>query len=166
LEEVAHEHASFVRQLASKRALVKRVFYIIIPADFMPLIKNQAEARLNAQTQLRLRSDELLRQLVRMGLTGQRLDDREIVALYQSCYLQEEAKRWPISAAQIEGTNRFLRRKSDQASRSSGERTGKGSAMANRRRTSGTVNPASSSVAALFFLLLPADAGEPGMGHH
>jgi hypothetical protein len=108
LMEVAQEHADFVRQLASKRALVKRVFYIIIPADFTPLIRDRAEARLNAQTQLKLRSDELLRQLERMGLTGQRLDDKEVAFLYQSCYQQDEAKRWPISTAQIEGTNRFM----------------------------------------------------------
>ncbi len=47
--------------------------------------------------------------------------------------------------------SRFLRRNADQARRTSGERAGKGSAMANKWRTSGTVNPASSSVAELFF---------------
>jgi hypothetical protein len=62
--------------------------------------------------------------------------------------------------------SRFLLQNIDQTKHSSGERTGKGRAIANKRRTSGTVNPASSSVPALFFLLLLPDAGEPGMGQH
>jgi hypothetical protein len=90
LAEMAHDHANFVRQLASKRALVKRVFYIIIPTDTV-MIKNHTEALINAQTQLKLRSDELLRQLERLGLTGQRLSDKEIIALYHSCFTSEDA---------------------------------------------------------------------------
>ena len=38
--------------------------------------------------------------------------------------------------------------------------------MANKRRTSGTVTLESSSVPALFSLLLLTDAGQPSMGHH
>src|SRR5690349_21473120 len=43
LAEVARDHADFVRQLASRRALVKRMFYIVIPAD-ATTAKNKTEA--------------------------------------------------------------------------------------------------------------------------
>jgi hypothetical protein len=107
LAEVMKDHVDFVRQLASRRALVKRVFYIIVPAD-ATTIRNRDEALLNAQTQLKLRTDELLRQLARMGLSGQRLTDQEIIALYHSCFATEEARRFPMSDGLIEGVNRLM----------------------------------------------------------
>ena len=116
LAEMAWDHAGFVRLLASKRALVKRSFYIIVPADQMLMIRNQQEALINAQTQLKLRIDELLRQLERLGLTGHRLNDKEIISLYQSCYLSEEATQWPVSDGLIEGTNRLMIPARDSAS--------------------------------------------------
>jgi hypothetical protein len=108
LAEMALDHADFVRQLASKRALVKRMFYVIVPADHTITIRDRHEALSNAQTQLKLRIDELLRQLERLGITGQRLDDREIIALYQSFYLSEEARKWPVSNSAIQGANRLM----------------------------------------------------------
>jgi hypothetical protein len=105
--EVMQDHANFVRQLASKRALVKRAFYIIIPAD--PLIaRSRTEALINAQTQLKLRTEEVLRQLERLGVTGQRLKDKEIIALYQSCFLSEEARQYPASEDLIAGANSLM----------------------------------------------------------
>jgi hypothetical protein len=108
LAEMARDHADFLRQLASKRALVKRFFYIIVPADDMLPTVDRQEALLNAQTQLNLRTAEMHRQLERLGLTGYRLDDKEILSLYQSCYLSEEARQWPLSDSLIEGTNRLM----------------------------------------------------------
>jgi hypothetical protein len=107
LAEVARDHVSFVRNLSSKRALVKRVYYIIIPAD-QSLIRNKAEALSNAQTQLKLRTEEILRQLERLGLTGHRLTNREIMALYQSCFISEEARQFPLSDGLLEGVNRLM----------------------------------------------------------
>ncbi len=107
LAEMARDHADFVRQLASKRALVKRAFYIIIPAD-TAMIKNRTEALINAQTQLKLRSDELMRQLERLGLTGQRLSDKEIIALYHSCFTSEEGWSLPMTDGLIDGVNRLM----------------------------------------------------------
>jgi hypothetical protein len=108
LSEMAQDHADFVRQLGSKRALVKRFFYIIIPADQMISIRDRHEALINAQTQLKLRVDELLRQLERLGLTGHRLANKEIISLYQSCYLSEEARQRPLSDSLLEGKNRLM----------------------------------------------------------
>src|SRR3989440_3628976 len=107
LAEVMKDHVDFVRQLASRRALVKRVFYIIVPAD-ATTSRNRDEALLNAQTQLKLRTDELLRQLARMGLSGRRLTDQEIITLYHSCFATEEARRFPMSDGLIEGVNRLM----------------------------------------------------------
>ncbi|GHO57213.1 VirB4 family type IV secretion system protein [Ktedonobacter robiniae] len=107
LADVMHDHAHFVRQLASKRALVKRNFYIIIPAD-ATITRNQAEALVNAQTQLKLRSEELLRQLERLGLSGRRLNDKEIIELYQQCLLSEEARQFPMSDNLVNGANNLM----------------------------------------------------------
>src|SRR5258708_1687842 len=114
LAEVTKDHVEFVRQLASKRALVKRVFYIIVPTDTIA-IKNYDEALLNAQTQLKLRTEELLRQLERMGLSGRRLTDQEIIALYHSCFTTEEARWFPMSSGLIEGVNRLMVSTRDRA---------------------------------------------------
>jgi hypothetical protein len=107
LAEVALDHAQFVRQLAAKRALVKREFYIIVPAD-ASITRNKREALVNAQTQLKLRVDELLRQLERIGLGGQRLTDKAIIALYHSCFLSEDARQFPMTGGLIEGVNRLM----------------------------------------------------------
>ena len=107
LAELAHDHANFVRQLASKRALVKRMFYIIIPADSDGK-KKRSEALATAQTQIKLRTDELLRQLERLGLTAYRLTDSEIISLYQSCFTPEEARQRPLTQPLIEGVNRLM----------------------------------------------------------
>src|ERR1019366_2046370 len=84
LQAVARDHASFVRQLMARRALVVREYYLIVPAD-RQTTKNSMEGLLNAQMQIKLRVEDLNRQLERMGLTAQRLTNIEIVALYQSC---------------------------------------------------------------------------------
>ncbi len=101
---IMRDHANFVRVLASRRALVKREFYIIVPAD-KQTIKNKNEALINAQLQLRLRLEELLRQLERMGLTGKRLNNIEIIRLYQSCYTPWEARLNPITEEMVGGTH-------------------------------------------------------------
>jgi hypothetical protein len=107
LAEVARDHAQFVRQFASNRALVKRVFYIIVPADHA-LTRDRTEAFNSAQVQIKLRIDELLRQLERLGLTGSRLKDNEIISLYQSCFLSDEARQFPVSDGLIEGNNSLM----------------------------------------------------------
>ncbi|GCE03477.1 VirB4 family type IV secretion system protein [Dictyobacter aurantiacus] len=101
---IMRDHANFVRVLGSRRALVKREFYIIVPAD-KQATRDKTEALINAQLQLSLRMEELLRQLERMGLTGRRLNDIEIVQLYQSCYTPWEARLRPVTEKMIEGAH-------------------------------------------------------------
>jgi hypothetical protein len=119
---VMRDHANFVRVLASRRALVKREFYIIVPSDSQTT-RDKTEALINAQLQLKLRLEELLRQLERMGLAGKRLTDMEIVQLYQSCYTPWEARDWPLTEAMLAGSRDgpvvSAREKSDDAISSS-----------------------------------------------
>ncbi len=100
--EMARDHAAFVRQLASRRALVKRSFFIVVPADHEST-KNQTEALISAQQQIKLRIDELLRQLERLGLTGRRLNDEEIISLYQSCLGSDQADLLPVTKNLADG---------------------------------------------------------------
>ena len=106
LAPMARDHAQFVAELASKRALVKRRFYIIVPSDTV-LVRKRLEALHNAQTQIKLRIDELLRQLERLGLTGRRLVDKEIIQLYQSSFTCDDARSYPLSDALIGGVGKL-----------------------------------------------------------
>jgi hypothetical protein len=107
LADIAQDHAAFVRQLASRRALVKREFYIIVPSDRQNT-RNATEALSNARTQLTLRVDELLRQLERVGLAGRRLRDLDIVQLYQGCFLSWEGWAIPTTSRMLAGTDRLM----------------------------------------------------------
>jgi hypothetical protein len=106
LSDMARDHAHFVRVLASRRALVKREYYIIVPADRQNA-KTQTEAMINGQMQVKTRVEELLRQLERMGLSGKRLTSSEIVALYQSCLTPQEVHLGPIKDRMIDATNKL-----------------------------------------------------------
>ena len=105
LAEVARDHARFVRVLASRRALVKRQYYIIVPADYQK-VDDATEALNNAQAELELRMDELLQQLERTGLTGRRLTREEIVTLYQSCFSLQDDQFQPVTDAMLEGSHK------------------------------------------------------------
>ncbi|HWS83642.1 MAG TPA: DUF87 domain-containing protein, partial [Ktedonobacteraceae bacterium] len=105
LAEVARNHAQFVRVLASRRALIKRQYYIIVPADYQRT-SDSSEVLGSAQAELELRMDELLQQIERMGLTGRSLTREEIVTLYQSCFTLQNAQFQPITNAMIEGSNK------------------------------------------------------------
>jgi len=104
LAAIALDHAKFVSKLASRRALVKREFYVIVAADAQSG-KDKTEALINAQLQLKLRIEELLRQLERMGLAGKRLTTTEIIQLYQSCYTPWEARLRPITEEMVNGSH-------------------------------------------------------------
>jgi hypothetical protein len=106
LSDMTRDHAQFVRVLASRRALVKREYYIIVPADYQNA-KTQTEAMINGQMQVKTRVEELLRQIERMGLSGKRLTSSEIVALYQSCITPQEIRLGPIKDTMIDATNKL-----------------------------------------------------------
>ena len=108
LAEMARDHAQFVRVLASRRALVKREYYIIVPSDHQGG-KNQTEAMISAQMQVKTRVEELLRQVERMGLSGKRLTSSEIVALYQSCLMSQEAARLgAVKETMLDATGKLM----------------------------------------------------------
>jgi hypothetical protein len=102
---VARDHAQFVRTLSSRRALLKREYYIIVPAEY-DKTSDPTEALITAQLKLELRMEELLQQLERMGLTGRLLTRIEIVTLYQSCFLFQDVQPTPITNTMLEGINK------------------------------------------------------------
>jgi hypothetical protein len=108
LAAVARDHAQFVRVLSSRRALIKREYYIIVPAEYEKA-SDPTEALITAQLKLELRIEELLQQLERMGLTGRLLTRAEIVSLYQSCFLFQDVQSTPITNAMLEGINKPMR---------------------------------------------------------
>ncbi|HEX3640795.1 MAG TPA: DUF87 domain-containing protein, partial [Ktedonobacteraceae bacterium] len=114
LAAVARDHAQFVRTLSSRRALLKREYYIIVPAEHEKT-SDPTEALITAQLQLELRMEELLQQLERMGLTGRLLTRTEIVALYQSCFLLQDVQPTPITNAMLEGINKPMHLAADRA---------------------------------------------------
>jgi hypothetical protein len=114
LIEQARDHAMFVRYLSANRPQVKRSYYVIVPADHARA-KNRTEALANAQTQIGQRIDQLLRQLERHGLTGQRLKDEEIVALYQDCLFPGETQASSVSKNLIDGTRMPMMSQRDRA---------------------------------------------------
>jgi len=118
LAEVARDHAHFVRVLSSRRALLKREYYIIVPAEYEKA-SDPTEALINAQLKLELRMEEILQQLERMGLTGRLLTRAEIIALYQSCFILQNAEPTPINNAMLEGINKPISSAADRARLSS-----------------------------------------------
>jgi hypothetical protein len=63
---------------------------------------------LNAQMQIKLRVEDLQRQLGRMGLTAQRLTNIEIIALYKNCLTSLEGNYTAITEAMVEGTSGLM----------------------------------------------------------
>ncbi|HEX3643543.1 MAG TPA: hypothetical protein VHV10_19830, partial [Ktedonobacteraceae bacterium] len=118
LAAVARDHAQFVRTLSSRRALLKREYYIIVPAEYEKT-SDPTEGLITAQLQLELRMEELLQQLERMGLTGRLLTRTEIVALYQSCFLLQDIQPTPITNAMLESINKPMHSAADRAPLSS-----------------------------------------------
>ncbi len=105
LAAVAQDHAQFVRTLSSHRALLKREYYIIVPAEHEKT-SDASEAAITAQLKLEQRMEELLQQLERIGLTGRILTRTEIIDLYQSCLILQDARPAPITNAMLDGLNK------------------------------------------------------------
>ncbi len=105
LAAVARDHAQFVRTLSAHRALLKREYYIIVPAEHEKT-SDTSEAAITAQLKLEQRIEELLQQLERIGLTGRILTRTEIIDLYQSCLVLQDVQPTPITNAMLDGLNK------------------------------------------------------------
>jgi len=105
MAETARDHARFVRMLSSRRSLVQREYYIIVPIEYQKT-DDSTEAVGNALLELELRLDELLQQLERIGLMGKRLTSTEVVTLYHSCFNLPDAGSRPISNEMLNGCNK------------------------------------------------------------
>ena len=103
LSSLAHEHAVFVQGLARQRSLLERRFFIVVPAQSSPATdwssrllgrttRSTEPEREAACRQLSFRCDEVIRQLVRCGLSARRLNDLELAQLYLTCWSPERAR--------------------------------------------------------------------------
>ncbi|HEU5383608.1 MAG TPA: ATP-binding protein [Ktedonobacteraceae bacterium] len=110
IKEVADDHIDFVHSLAASRALLRRRFYLVVPADRLRAKgKSRAELADLAKSQLETRCQGLLEDLERMGLSGQRLGQLELARYYQSCVHATAAHTFPLTSAQIEAADRPVR---------------------------------------------------------
>jgi hypothetical protein len=106
LADLARDHVAFVRALATRRSLLERRFYVVVPADpphrparsflrlLWPFGRGAAPAVDTAavQRQLVFRCTEVARQLGRCGLTARRLDDAGLAGLVHACWCPELAR--------------------------------------------------------------------------
>ena len=101
LAELARDHAAFLRQLARRRTLLERRFYLVVPAQAgagpgqrgWPFGRRATEVGADAaRRQLTFRCDEIERQLARCGLAVRRLSGLEIAQLFYACWCPELAR--------------------------------------------------------------------------
>ena len=116
--ELATSQADFLQTLASRRTLLERHFYLVVPADsaspagpgsnrsILSMLVSGATGRAaqrsaqqqfeRARQQLDLRVSELQRQLANMGLYPERLHNNDLVRLDYSCATTLRALSQPL----------------------------------------------------------------------
>jgi hypothetical protein len=118
--DLADSHAQFVRELAARRTLLERRFYLILPSDQGPGTRSSAlpgflsrgrprlasETLEKAQQQLDIQVEAVTQQLAGIGLHCRRLAGEELIALYYSCLTPERAIRSPLPALAVSGIGR------------------------------------------------------------
>jgi len=127
-QALAQSQAEFFTQLAARRQLLERHFYLVIPADDEPMTGSGEAADLaqvlgpifgtarraraqdlefaSARQQLDLRVGEVLRQMATMGLYSRRLEKKALVKLYYSCLTPQRAVKQPLHDGLIERAER------------------------------------------------------------
>jgi hypothetical protein len=130
LAALARDHAAFVLGLASRRTLLERHYYVVLPADgpsptrvpgsepLRGLVElghrrgpapahdatETATGRVAVARQLTFRCEQVARQLGRAGLETTRLDDTQLAQLYHACWAPEAARSQRIRRAVSEYT--------------------------------------------------------------
>jgi hypothetical protein len=130
LAALARDHAAFVLGLASRRTLLERHHYVVLPADgaspttapgvgrLCGLVglgrrREPAPAHHAAETttsraalcrHLTFRCEQVARQLGRAGLETTRLDDTQLAQLYHACWAPDAARSQRIRRAVSEYT--------------------------------------------------------------
>jgi hypothetical protein len=126
LLELTEDTIAFVRTLATRRRLLERHYYLVIPAtpaseqmdvtrlfqDIRRFLAGRDTADMTtglqwqavARQQLDLRTHEVARQLARVGLDIRRLRGSDLVNLYHSCLMPQHAIQHPIAPAIIAAT--------------------------------------------------------------
>ncbi len=110
--KLAAAHAAHIRHITENRTLLDRRFYLVLPsapfevrqpwfarlplhkvARRSPAISLQREA---VRKQLEVQCDNLIAQVVAMGLTARRLSDEEMVGLAYRCLTPQRAEQFPL----------------------------------------------------------------------
>ena len=124
LGELITDNIAFVQQLATRRRLLERHFYIVIPAHAaaapfsgrlwarlrqglgwfrrhapQEALVQQGRAEVVARGQLDLRVSQVLKLLGKVGLVARRVQGLELAQLYQSCLVPQQAQRAPLAPA-------------------------------------------------------------------
>ncbi len=100
--QLAENLERLLRQLGSRRTLIERRCYLIIPAPepFASGLLRRKRTRQNiavrAIQELDVRVETVRRQLLALGLRSQRLRGEEIAQLLQSCFAPEQAWKHPL----------------------------------------------------------------------
>ncbi|MFN8472764.1 MAG: hypothetical protein U0822_11290 [Anaerolineae bacterium] len=101
LDELARDHAIFLRRLARHRTLLERRFYVVVPAEAEGLHASRSRFLPQrvagptpdaARRQLTHRCEEVARQLGRCGLSARRLGDVELAQLYHAYWCPDLAR--------------------------------------------------------------------------
>ena len=104
--QAIRDHEQFIRTLSSKRAILQREFYIRVLAPPIKKREKRQEEFDQAKDQLQLLCDDLLEDIQRCGLAGQRLNTMELAQYYSSCVHTRYALTYPIQEASLLGVDR------------------------------------------------------------
>lgn len=117
--EEVDAHLNFLYSLATKRALIQRRFYLIVPADDpdpRTARRRSPEELLDvARSQLHLRCEKIREELTRIGLTSCRLSDEQLVNYYRACWHSSAARAYPLSLNQIQAADHIIRPEREQS---------------------------------------------------
>ena len=110
--KLASAHADHVRHITENRSLPGRRFYVVlssapsrtVPSWRMSVPWRQGARRSSALThtrealrkQLEVQCENIMAQLVAMGLTARRLSDKELVCLAYRCLTPERSEQFPL----------------------------------------------------------------------
>lgn len=110
LARLAHDHVTFLRQLAQQRLLLERRHYVVVPAEDdagatgrWPFRPSRSEPAADAaRRQLTTRCEEVAMRLRVCTLAARRLDSLEIAQLWHACWRPAQARIERLRAELVE----------------------------------------------------------------
>lgn len=109
LARLAHDHVTFLRQLAQQRQLLERRHYVVVPAGEASGSRRRpfrtppnAQVQVAARRQLTARCEEVALRLRACDLTVRRLTSLELAQLWHACWRPEQARSQRLRADLLE----------------------------------------------------------------